>query len=186
MVRKQIEISLPNSKIEKITQLDEISPDFNAFINYLNNKFPDWEEFILTNHSANQIKMVKLSERIVFLEKPLQLGMLMQYLNMRYNGWKRVGITNKDFKLIDKKDIKVGMLVRSSSSNISPYCYVIKIDEAKNNLLGCQESPKEWKCNIDKVDKFKFRILNDCLLNGPEFCDHEWPESKAVAERKKQ
>jgi len=173
-MKLKIDISTSNGKIISI---ENQSKEIRDFISKNDEKYPDWEEFILTSHKTKQVRLLKLNDKVVFLSKTLVIGNLISYLDSYNSNWKRFAISKTDFPTIQKYEFDKGMLIRSSVGNTHPYALVADVYGDK---VSCLQEGTVWEFDVEVVKKMKqkFKLLCKDLVNKSEFVSFDWPDSK--------
>jgi len=171
-MKLKIEILLEKNKTVII---ENQSNEIKEFLIKISDKYPDWEEFILSNHINKQIRILKLKDRIIPIGKIAVIGKLMNYLNTHYKEWKRFAISVADFPNVANSDFKEGMLIRLFGSNTNQYNLIMGRDGDK--VSSFQEG-KYYDFSVEKNKKYKYKILSENLINFEEYKLFEWPDSK--------
>jgi len=171
-----IQIHIYTNK-DRIISIENHTNEIKEFLSKIQNKYPDWEEFALSNHSINPIRFVKLQNEIIFLDKTLMIGNLIGYLDKTHKDWVRIGISKTDFQVIDYDSMKVGMLIRSFSSNTNQYALIEEID---NGVITCFQEGETWCINKGtfKSNNYKYKLLCEYLSDKEIFTTHKFPETK--------
>jgi hypothetical protein len=171
----QIEI-LTNKNIPLTIEIQ--SKEIKELLQKIQQKYPDWEEFILSNHKTKQIRVLKLGDKVTFLNKILEIGNLIVFLDKNYFNWIRFGVSRREFPIIEDFVYSKGMLLREFGSNTNTYQFVKEIN---GDIVTLFQEGKEWKYSIEnhkKNGKNKFKLLCENLVNDEEFLNFEFPERK--------
>jgi hypothetical protein len=155
--------------------IENQSNEIREFIAKIQEKYPDWEEFILSNHKTKPIRLLKLKDKIVFIGITKAFVNLIAFLDKYNNNWKRFGISNTDFPVIGDFMFEEGMLIRSSLSNTYQYALVKGVEGDKVN---CFQEGADWSfsINVFKEKKYRYRLLCSNLNNKEEYIGFGWPE----------
>ncbi|HRK27097.1 MAG TPA: hypothetical protein PK239_07380 [Chitinophagales bacterium] len=168
-----------NKKSEAVIDTSPFSKEINEFIGKISIKYPDWEEFVLSNHKPpqNRISLIKFSNSMRFFGNMIELALLIPCLDKLNANWSRFCISRKEFPIIEDYTFQEGMLLREHGKNTNTFLLVMKFEGV--DLIVNQEG-KERTYNIDRFRKhnFKFRLLCNNLENKEAFLNHNWPETK--------
>lgn len=160
-----IEILIKDKSPQQIEEKDRSITDF---IKYLDEKYPTWDEFVITSRSNKPLRLVKSKDRLIQLPKTLAVGNLLVHLDRHYKDWSRFGMSRVSFPVIAYEDCQPGMLVRPSSSNTNMYFFV---KEETINSQGEKE--------ISGNQEGNFRTFNTVSNSAYQFAllSTEIPES---------
>ena len=170
----KIELFLDNNKVIAV---EDQSFEIKEFLKKIQDKYPDWEEFILSNHASKQIRLLKLKDSIICLDKTLLIGKLIMFLDGYYRGWIRMGITKNNFPVVGGLVFQKGMLTRLSSSNTNQYNFITGVE---GDTVKCFQEGKNWEFSMETFNKknYKYKLLCTNLANEKELLSIDWPELK--------
>lgn len=173
---KTIEIIIKDKSPFKIESNDKI---INDFIIYLNDKYPEWEEFVLSNKFEKQIRIIKKQNELIQLPKTISIGQLIVFLDKSHNDWNRFAISKKSFKEIKYEECAIGMLVRASTSNTNQYIYInnISINSKGEKEIICNQEGQAVTFNTVNCSKYKFALLSQ-NMDKTQFETLDWASYK--------
>jgi hypothetical protein len=173
---KIIEVIVKDKSPLKIVTNDKI---INDFIIYLNDKYSEWEEFVLSNKYEKQIRILKKENDLIQLPKTISIGHLIVFLDKTYKDWNRFAISKKNFKEIKYEECTVGMLVRASTSNTNLYIYVdsITTNSKEEKEINCISEGQLVTFNTVNCRKYKFKLLSN-KINKEDFEAIDWADYK--------
>lgn len=155
----QIEVEV-NKRKPKV--LNPYTPEVIEFREKLEEKLPEWEEFVLsTSKKRIMHRFVKIQDTLVEYAKNRTLMNLTLFLDRKFPGWTRFAMSKAKFKSVPYDDCKVGMLLRPSSSNAKEYIFIEKIqfDKKGHRELVCNQEGKAITYNAKKCKKLSFHLL---------------------------
>lgn len=173
---KTLEIIIKDKAPIKIDENQKVLKDF---ISYLNDKYAQWEEFVISNKFEKQIRIVKGKDELIQLPKTLSIGNLIVFLDKNYKDWNRFAISKFNFKEISYSDCVSGMLVRASTSNTNQYIYIddVSFDKKNEKEINCTQEGKKVTFNTLNCSKYKFALLSNSIEKS-NFNSIDWAESK--------
>ncbi|HAN78670.1 MAG TPA: hypothetical protein DCQ31_13365 [Bacteroidales bacterium] len=171
-----MKIEILTNKSSTLT-IENQSKEIKELLLKIQQKYPDWEEFVLSNHKTEQIRVLKLMDKVVFLNRIPEIGKVIEFLDKHHFNWERIVISKKNFPVIENLIFHEGMLVREYGSNTNAYQLV---KEVNGDTLKLIQEGKEWNYNIERQSNagFKLRLLCENLINVDEFNAHGWPATK--------
>lgn len=168
-------------KTEKVSILKIENPDVKllGFVKYLTDKFPEWEDFILTNKIKQPIRVIKTQNDLLEVPKTLSIGILIAHLDKLYKDWDRFVISKITFVEIQYEECEIGMLVRGSSNITNQYNYIkdIQYNSKGEKELICIQEGQNWIANTVKMKDLKFSLLCK-FLDKSKFTAIDWPPFK--------
>ncbi len=173
---KRIEISF---KVKSIISIENPDVILQNFIKYLDEKYPAWEDFILTNKFEKQIRVIKHKSDLEQVSKTLSIGNLISHLDKVYKDWDRIAISKIKFTEIRYDECEIGMLVRASTSNTCQYIYIdqIQFNSKGEKELICQQEGQKWVANTVNMKDYKFSLLSS-QIDKEKFVSIDWPVLK--------
>lgn len=173
---KSVEVIIKDKSPVKIETNDKA---FKDFINYLNEKHTDWEEFFISNNFSKQLRVLKKQNELMQIPKTLAIGNLLVWLDKTHKDWNRFAISNKKFVEIKYEAVLEGMLVRANSSNTNQYIYIdsVSSNSKDEKELHCIQEGDLVTFNTINCSKYKFTLLAE-KIDKVQFESIDWAEYK--------
>jgi hypothetical protein len=154
---------------DNINNVNEIK----GYLDYLNSKYDNWEEFVISPDPRKQnaklgpkekkferVKMLKTTTDLLRMSQNKALIMLGAYLDQRFATakWSRMEINKERFPYIAYEDIKKGMLLKSTSDGPQYNLVLADVQDGGDKIKLNQES-RIWEPEPEVNMAHRFQLL---------------------------